>query len=297
MRNHSLVRISFLLVLILSLPVIALADLSQKQARKAISKAAGFSFSSGAVRIERIVSTDASTAEVSSELELVFRVARDERDQWRLVEIRMGEARWESIEAFAQAVKVDVRQDECGASDINSRPKPQSALTEKLARCLIASLFAINLPSDAVRIKEVSGLNLGPHPSALAVSLVKADFRLTKEAGGWSVVGFRSGNRDWITLDSIPGTLDSLRRDRTTEQLKTIAAALEAYKKDRGGFVISDKHSVLIDHLSPHYLSRVLRTDSWQRPLKYQGDRDHYTLRSMGPDGKENTPDDIVISN
>jgi hypothetical protein len=53
---------------------------------------------------------------------------------------------------------------------------------------------------------------------------------------------------------------------------------------------------VLIDHLSPKYLIRVIRVDPWHRPYQYDGQQDHYSLRSLGPDGKPNTPDDIVVS-
>jgi hypothetical protein len=53
---------------------------------------------------------------------------------------------------------------------------------------------------------------------------------------------------------------------------------------------------VLIDHLSPHYLARVIRVDPWHRPYQYDGQQDRYSLRSFGPDGKPNTPDDIVVS-
>lgn len=75
-----------------------------------------------------------------------------------------------------------------------------------------------------------------------------------------------------------------------------IAKALGDYRRDRGYFVVADKESVLIDHLSPKYLIRVIRVDPWHRPYQYDGQQAHYSLRSLGPDGKPNTPDDIVVS-
>jgi len=78
--------------------------------------------------------------------------------------------------------------------------------------------------------------------------------------------------------------------------MNTIVVALELFQKERGSFVISDQYSVVIDNLHPRYLTRVVRLDSWQRPYRYQGERDHFTLRSVGPDGKLNTDDDIVAS-
>jgi hypothetical protein len=147
-----------------------------------------------------------------------------------------------------------------------------------------------------VRIKEVSGLGLGSEPSALAVTLVQSDFRLASEGGSWRAVEIHSGNRDWVSLNPVTSALDTEKRASTNEDLNIIASALEAFRRDRGSFVISDKHSVLIDNLSPHYLPRIMRLDAWHRPFQYQGERDHFTLRSLGPDGKENTPDDLVVT-
>ena len=289
-------RISLLFVLI-SLPlVVARAELSQKQARKAIAKTTGLSLPSSAVHVERVVSSSDESAEVTTQLELVFRFARSE-DQWRIKELRTGEAQWEDVVAITRALKIDLVPDKCSAPDKNGRVTSTSELTNQRARCLVAHLFSITLPSDAVRIKEISGLSIGTQPSAIAVTLVQADFRLTKDSGGWHVTGFRSGNRDWTTVESAPSVLDSIKRERTTEDLKTIAAALEAFRKERGSFVISDNHSAVIDVLTPRFLSRVIRIDSWQHPYRYHGEHDTFTLRSLGPDGKENTSDDIVVSN
>jgi len=296
MITRSILRISLLFVLF-SLPLVAArAELSQKQARKTIAKAAGMSLPSSAVHIEHVVSSSDTSAEVTTQLELVFRFVKGEHT-WRIREVRTGDAQWEDLEAITRALKIDVVRDKCSAPDENGRVPSTSELTTQRARCLVANLFSITLPSDEVRVKEISGLSLGTQPSAIAVTLVQADFRLTKDSGGWRVTGFRSGNRDWKTLESTPNELESFKRERTTEDLKAIAAALDAFRKERGSFVISDKASVLIDVLTPRFLSRVIRIDSWQHPYRYHGEHNTFTLRSFGPDGKENTADDIVISN
>jgi hypothetical protein len=77
--------------------------------------------------------------------------------------------------------------------------------------------------------------------------------------------------------------------------LESLARALAEYRKERGFYVTSDREPVLIDHLNPRYLARVIRIDPWQRPYQYKGEPDHFTLRCTGPDGKENTADDIVL--
>lgn len=296
MLNQTLIRIGALLVISLLAGVSTRAEISQKQARKVIGKAAGMSLPSSAVHIERIVSSSKTSAEVSAELELVFRFARDARGQWRVEELRTAEARWEDVELIAQAANVNVPENKCNPSVEFGRSKTDVDLSNKRARCLLASLLAIPLPSDAVRIKSISALNLGPQPSALAVSLMRIDFRLTKDSSGWRVTEFHSGHGPWVNVESLLVAVNSLKRARTSEQMNAIASALEAFRRERGSFVVSERHAALIDNLSPHYLPQVIRVDSWAHPYRYQGERDHFTLRSLGPDGKENTADDIVVS-
>ncbi len=274
----------------------AFADLSQKQARQAISKIAGFSLPSSAVRVRRVTSTSKTEGEASAELELVFKLTRNADSVWRLREVRSGDSRWDDIETINRATNVELDREKCHSRDASNRWKHEGSLNNPLARCLVANLFSIALPSDAVRIKEISSLNLGPEPSALAIALVQADFRLSKDKAGWRVVQMRTGNRDWISIESASGSIDDWKRQQTTDDLNEIASALEAYRKRRGSYVTTDKHQVVIDHLHPRYLTHVIRLDRWLRPLRYQGDASHFTLRSLGQDGKENTADDIVVT-
>jgi hypothetical protein len=174
------------------------------------------------------------------------------------------------------------------------------ALTTKRARCLVAGLFGISVPSDAVRIREVSpfGFSLGSSDaSALISSLVQLDFRLARESRGWTVASVRSGDRDWIDVRGIAAAVDQSKRSMASDELSLIAQALDKYRSDRGFYVVSDKESVLVDHLSPTYLTRVIRVDPWHRPYQYEGQQTQYSLRSLGPDGKPNTGDDIVVKN
>jgi hypothetical protein len=51
-----------------------------------------------------------------------------------------------------------------------------------------------------------------------------------------------------------------------------------------------------MDHLSPRYLAKIIRVDPWNHPYKYEGQRDRFTLHSLGSDGKDLTADDIQLS-
>ena len=271
------------------------AQLNKKEAKRLVSTVAGMSLPSSAVRIESINPTGESTAEASTELELVFRLAREDSGPWQVKELRTADGRWENIELIVHAAKIDLQEDKCRTKDaLGGRVKPEPGLNVKRARCLIASLFDVTMPSDSVRIQEISDLGVGS--SAIAASLVRADFRFVRDAHGWQVSEFHSGNRSWIKLESVPDEVDALKRVRTNEDMNIIATALEAYRRVRGSFVVTDKHSVLIDGLTPRFLHRVIRLDSWHHPFQYQGTSDHFTIRSLGPDGKENTADDLIVT-
>ncbi len=297
MRRSSFFLLTALLLLVLN-PAYARADLNKKEARKLIAKMAGFSLPANSIRVKKINMTSAAVAESTAEIEMVFRVARKGQGSWRLSELRTGQERWEQLEAIAQAARFELPIGDCDAPTQFARLAEASELTVKRARCLVAGLFGVGLPSDDVRIKEISslGLPLASEPSALVVALVQVDFRMSKDDRGWQVVGFKSGNRTWTNLTAVPAAVDQLKRSTATNELNLIAQALDTFRRERGFFVVSDKASALIDHLSPRYLARVIRFDPWNRAYQYQGEQNRFFLSSLGPDGKPNTGDDIVVS-
>jgi hypothetical protein len=275
------------------------ADLSSSQARKAIQTMGGISLPSDSVRVQQVRSGSAESAEATADLQLVFRATQHD-GRWRLSEVRTGQDRWERLDLLAQAVNVSLPSDECDAPSQFARTKDPNKLTTKRARCLVAALFGVALPSDDVRVRNVSGFgfSLGSSDaSALIESIVRLDFRFVRDRGGWRVADVKSGGRDWVSVTGIPASVDQLKRSTATEELSQIAQALDSYRRERGVFVVSDKESVLIDHLSPKYLTRVIRLDPWSRPYQYDGEQARYSIRSLGPDGKANTPDDIVVTN
>ncbi len=276
----------------------ARADLSAAQARKAITRIPGFALKSSAVRVKSVSASSGSAADVAAEIQTVFKFETDREGRWRIAEIRTGQERWEDIDLIASALGTQIAKDECTAPDPPSRGKLAVDPSVKRARCLLGSLLGIEVPSDAIRIQEVNPLPipLASQPSATVVAWLRLDARLTNEKSGWHVVELRTGNREWIKLDPLVAAINEQKQKQARAELTLIATALESFRKDRGFYVVADKQSVAIDFLSPRYLARVIRLDPWHQPYKYLGERDHFALRSTGPDGKDNTPDDILIS-
>jgi hypothetical protein len=84
---------------------------------------------------------------------------------------------------------------------------------------------------------------------------------------------------------------------RTTADMRTLATALEAFRRERGFYVEADTNSALVDNLAPRYLGTIIRLDAWSREFDYKGTASAYRLSSFGPDGKPKTGDDIIFEN
>jgi hypothetical protein len=274
------------------------ADLTPGQARKAITRMAGFELTNDSVRVKSISATGPSAAEVSAEIRTVFKFAQDKQGVWRVADIRTGQDRWEEIDLIANALNTQVAAGECTAPDPPARGSLAVDPSVKRARCLLGSLLGVEIPSDAVRIQEVDPMPipLASQASAAVVAWVKVDARLLNDKSGWRVAELRTGNREWVKLDPLLAAVNEEKQKQARVELELIAKALEKFRKDRGYYVVSDSQAVVIDHLSPRYLARVIRVDPWHQPYKYQGERDHFTLRSAGQDRKVDTPDDIELT-
>jgi hypothetical protein len=274
------------------------AELSARQARKLITSMAGFTLTNGSVRL-KTVSTVGAGAEVSAEIRTVFRFESDKQGNWRVAEIRTGQDRWEDIDLIARALKTQSVANKCSAPDAPFRGVAAVDPSVKRARCLLGSLLGLEAPSDMVRIQNVSPLAipLASQPSAVVVAWVKVEARLVKDdRTGWKVSELRSGNREWVRLEPLVAAVNEEKQKKAKTELAAIAKALEQFRHDRGFYVVSDKQAVVIDHLNPRYLTEVILIDPWHHPYKYQGEREHFILRSAGPDGKDDTADDIQLA-
>jgi hypothetical protein len=159
-------------------------------------------------------------------------------------------------------------------------------------------LLGIALPSDAVRVRSVSSLALGKVPSAVVEARVELEFRLRKGTDGkWRVAEIRTGNNEGVDVPALVAVVNKQKRLLALDELKSIALALEAFRRERGFYVEAESERALVDQLNPRYLRRVVRVDPWHKPYVYEGKREAYVLRSDGVDGKPNTADDISIKN
>lgn len=161
------------------------------------------------------------------------------------------------------------------------------------AREIIARSLGLD-KTDNVHIKNISRTG----SDAIVEAQFEAAFRFTSDKDGkWQAVEVRTGDRKWESIELIRTAIQKEKTLRTSADLRTLATALEAYRRDNGSYVEAGNCSALIDNLSPKYLVSVIRLDAWSREFDYKGESAGYRLASLGPDGKAGTGDDIVFEN
>src|SRR4030095_3577245 len=209
-------RVSFLLKpLILCALVLtassAFAELKSGEARKLIQRAGGSNLPGSSVRIKNITQANATAAEALAEIQTAFRLQVDRDGRWAVREVRIGPEQWEDISAIARGGTTNLKGN-CDNRELRSGSEP----SVRRARCLLAELMGVQLPSDAVRIKSVSLLSLPLSSMASALVVVNFDvsFRFTNSGkGGWRVSELRAGNRDWIDIDTAIGLENQTKRE------------------------------------------------------------------------------------
>lgn len=148
--------------------------------------------------------------------------------------------------------------------------------------------------ADNVHIKNISRTG----SDAIVEAQFDAAFRFTSDKEGkWQAVEVRTGDRKWESIELIQTAIQKEKALRTSADLRTVATALESYRRDNGSYVHADTCSALIDNLAPKYLDSIVRLDAWSREFDYKGADGAYRLVSLGPDGKPGTADDIVFEN
>ena len=157
----------------------------------------------------------------------------------------------------------------------------------------IAQALGLDKP-DNVRIKSINAMG----GDAIVEAQFEAAFRMALDKEGkWQAVEVRTGDRKWESLELIQTAVRKEKSLRTSAELRTIATALEAFRRANGSYVQADTCSALMDSLAPYYVSSIVRLDAWSHEFDYKGTTGSYRLASLGPDGKPGTDDDIVFEN
>jgi plasmid stabilization system protein ParE len=272
--------------------------LKQSEARRVIAATEGFNLRTGAVKILEIGPAGSAPVSVSAKVTEALRLTWVEdksvpqtggvfkAKRWRAVEFRTGDRAWEEFDSLADAA---------GAERVEAaRRSIEELVTEFDARVRESKGKTVEpLTRGPLTIKQLSAMG----SSAVAEVVVATTFHLSKDARGrWRVSEIVLGDETVSDLDSIRQKADVRKAALARTDLSTLRDALEAFRTERGFYVVAKDSVVLLDHLTPRYLKRVIRLDPWHNPYRYEGSAASYTLASDGPDHKPNTDDDVTLA-
>ncbi len=281
--------------------------LSKDAARKAITRVAGLELPKDAVRIKAVTGTG-TAVEVAATIKTAFRLQQTEAGQWRVVEVRAGDRQWEEIELLTRALHVErttplITQLEALTAQFAERERirAEKKLKEKDEPADNAQAQKKKQPAPPA---DADDLRAGPFviksfapllSSATVETEIDTLFRLNKNARGqWQVLDAKLGDSAWADITALVRALDAEKATRAQADLAALAGALEAFRRERGFYAVADSAGALVDQLNPRYTNAIIRIDPWHRPYAYTGTRASFDLRSLGPDGKANTADDVV---
>lgn len=305
--------------------------IKKDDARKLIAAASLLELNKQAVTIKEI-SPPGAVANVLAGVKLGFRFVRDKEGVWHVVEVRTGDRQWESFDLLARALggealtsarleldafaaelaalgrekkaakeneKKRAKDNEKANAATESRPEnkeQKQSSKEQPPKELKRGALSVKNPEDA----------LPPSGSTVVVELeVETSVDFVRDARGrWQVARVRFGQsgsgdggagRGFEAFDAFERALNTEKLARARADLESLAAALEAYRRARGFYVVAKTGSDLVNHLNPRHTDAFIRFDPWHRPYEYEGARERFTLRSLGADGKANTADDVTI--
>lgn len=288
--------------------VAAQKTIKKDEARKLIAAASLLELNKEAVTIKEISPAAGATASVLAGVKLGFHFVRDASGSWRAVEVRTGDRQWESFDLLARALGGEtiaaVRAElDAFAAELAALGKNKGAATGNAPESQTNGKDS-NQPPKELRRGALSVANaataLVPSGASAVVELeVETSVDFERDARGrWQVarVTVGSGGRGFETFAAFDRALNTEKLARARADLESLVAALEAYRRTRGFYVVAKTGSDLVNHLNPRYTTTYIRFDPWHRPYEYEGARERYTLRSLGADGKANTADDVTIA-
>lgn len=170
-----------------------------------------------------------------------------------------------------------------------------SRLTQSAAREQIQELGGADLLPRNVEVKKVTAMSDKEAVAEVNV-LLAFQFERDNATRKWKVAAVRIGDRNWIPVQTIIEAVDAKRAGETVASLDLLAQGTQRYVESNNNNPDARDIVALTDALHPRYIARLVREDSWGRPIVVEtDDAGRLRFRSLGPDGLRGSPDDIVV--
>lgn len=164
---------------------------------------------------------------------------------------------------------------------------------EKQIRDQVRTLDGAALADKQVKVTNVREMG----DQATAEVQITTGVKMVKENGKWVIEEFRIGDRRWEKAEHILALINEKRTATTLDQMNLITEGIERFANLNLRIPQVSSSEKLAALLFPRFQSQFIPVDAWTNPFFYQprGDRE-FELRSLGPDGRFGTPDDLIAN-
>jgi hypothetical protein len=173
---------------------------------------------------------------------------------------------------------------------------PLDSLSPKEARKVISSIPGFEFDPELVRIQSIDPPKNVGRGGAVVEALFTTAFRVEKKER-WQASEVRLGNGQWEDIELITTAVKNEKIKRTKEKLALLDQAIKDYYQKQGYYPRVRDIVELTDLLVPAYINSSIRTDLWNTYLVYNSDGKTYELKSLGPDKKPSSGDEIESKN
>jgi len=166
-------------------------------------------------------------------------------------------------------------------------------LSQNEIRKQIAELGSSTLTPDAVSIRRVVSQS-GDHLIAETSVELAVQFERDSASSPWHIASVRLGDKNWVSVPQFIAALQEVERKTTSTSLAKLVAGVTTYRQRNGSLPVAKDIRALSDVLHPLYMTDLVLDDAWGRPIELETLDSNIRFRSLGPDGKSGTADDIL---
>jgi len=158
----------------------------------------------------------------------------------------------------------------------------------------IASLGTSTLVPGSVSIRRIIGESGNRTIAETSVELT-FQFERDTESSPWHITAVRLGDQNWVSVPELVIAVNEARKKTTAVSFEKLAAGIAAYRQRNNGAVpAANNIQALADVLHPQYMRELVLEDAWGRAIEVESSGGAMRFRSVGPDGRSGTDDDIL---
>lgn len=167
-------------------------------------------------------------------------------------------------------------------------------LSHNEIRKQVAELGTSTLIPESINVRRIvsqSGNRL------IAETTVELAFQFERDTATspWHVASIRLGDQNWVSVEELMAAVNESRQKATATALRKLDAGVAAFRQSNGNPPSATTVTTLGDILHPQYMPDLVVADAWGHPIELASPGPNFRFRSLGADGRRDTPDDLLF--